>query len=452
MMVRRRLIAIGILGTWAAALAPARAQEPGGLTLARAVEIALARSPILRAGRQQVEAAQAGVERARAGFLPRLDLHESFTRADNPVFAFSSKLNQGRFTTEDFDVRQLNDPPPVTNFQTTLALSQPLYAGGRTALGLERARLRQEAAAQGLDRRRQEVVFQVARAYYGVLLAGADVGVVEAALHAAEGNRDLARARFEAELTVESDALSAAVRLAALREEAILARNRLALAKAGLNDAMGRALDEPVEPADPLIRRPARHADLEGLEGLALRRRSDYRQLAVEARATDREIALARSEFLPTLSARASYDLNHLDLAANGQDGWFAGVVLTWNLFNGFGDRARMAEARARLEEVEALRAAMAGRVRLEVREARLGLRAAEERIEVAQKAVAQAETSLRIIRDRYQAGLTTIVDLLANEAALTRARGAVARALHDWNVGLAGLELALGTIGPDAF
>jgi outer membrane protein len=450
---------VGIAASLAAATAHAAEERPGTLGLTQAIEIAMEQSPLLHAARHQVQAADAGVDRARAELFPKLDFVEAFTRSDNPVTVFGSKLNQGRFGQGDFAIDRLNSPEPTSNFRTALTLSQPIYTGGKASIGVERARLGRKASEQSLERRRQEVTFETARAYYRALLADAELDVVRAALGAAEANRDLARTRFDAGFVVESDVLSADVRLAGLREQEIVARSRAELARSALNEVMGRALGEPVELTDQLgswertlTERPSAQVAPEALESLALSRRPDYQRLGSEERAHERDVAAARAEFLPTLSATASWEVNRLDVAANGQDSWFVGLALRWNLFNGLGDRARMAESRARLGETQALRAAAASRIGLEVREAALGLRAAEERIAVARQAVGQAEASSRIVRDRYESGLTTIVNLLTAEAAVVESRASLSRALYDANVGAANLALALGTIGKDSF
>jgi outer membrane protein len=432
---------------------PAHPEEStGSLTLLQAIDIAREKSPLLKAAQYQVTAADASVARARGGFFPRLGFEESFTRSDNPVFAFSSKLNQGRFTQSDFAINSLNSPDPITNFRTGLAVVQPLYTAGKTTIGLEQAKLTREATAEGLDRRRQEVIFQVARAYFGVLLADADGESVQAALRAAEANHQVAQDRFAAGLVVESDVLAAEVRMARLREQAILAESEKSLSRASLNEVMGRSLDEPVTVADRLALRPLRADERETLEARALDRRPDYRRIALEARVAERAIALAQAEFLPTVNGRASYELNQLDIAANGQGSWFVGLSLDWNIFNGLADRAKIAEARARLHELEAVRAGAASRIRLEVKDAVLSLKAATERIQVTERAVTQAEEALRISRNRYESGLTTIFDLLGSEAALTQARASLTRALYDQNLGIARLELAVGTIAKESF
>lgn len=447
------LITLTVLVVLISALTTASAQAPrSGLTLVEAIDVALATSPVLRAAQHQVEAASAGVEQARAAFFPRLDVSESFTYADNPVFAFSSKLNQGRFAEADFDVRRLNNPGATRNFKTSLSVAQPLYTGGKASLGLEQARLQRQASTLGLDRQQQEVVFQVARAYYGVLRAQSALAVVGAAMRAAEANRDLARVRFETGLVVQADVLSAAVRLAGLHEQEITATHHLTLAKAALNDVMGQPLDTLVEVVGELTQRPGRYAPLQGLEALALEKRPDYHQTGVTEQALERHIALARAAYLPTVDVSASYEVHTRDLVAQGQESWYVTLGLQWNLFHGFADRARVAEAQANVARLKALRAGMASKIGLEVKEASLGLQAARQRIDVATGAIAQAEESLRMTRDRYQTGLTTIVDLLFGEAALTRAQGNRTAALYDYNVALASVEFALGTISREAF
>jgi outer membrane protein TolC len=427
------------------------AQEQGH-SLREAITIALASSPLLQATRYQVEATTAGIERARAAFLPRLDLSESFTYADNPVFAFGAKLNQGRFAESDFDVRRLNNPAPERDFKTGVTLQQPLFTGGKATLGLRQARLQHQASTYHLDRQQQQVVFEVVRAYYGIVRAQADLQVIRAALQVAVANRDFARERFRTGLVVASDVLSASVRLAGLQEQEIAASNQVTLAQATLNDVMGRPLDEPFVVTEPLHQRPNRHQQPQELEILALQQRPDYQQLQTTEQVLEHSIALARTAYLPTVGLTANYEVHNHNLVSDGQESWFVAVGVQWNVFNGLGDRARIAEAQANAAQCKAMRQRAASRIQLEVKEAFLGLQTAQQRIDVATGAITQAEEALRIVRDRYQVGLTTIVALLADEAALTRAQGNLTQALYDYNVGLAGLELALGTIGKDAF
>ncbi|MBI4842557.1 MAG: TolC family protein [candidate division NC10 bacterium] len=426
--------------------------EPGSptdLALAAAVKLALQRHPALRAAGYQAAAAAAGVDQARASFLPRVDFSEGITRSDNPVYAFGALLNQGRFTQADFAVERLNHPDPLTNWRTNIAGSLPLFVGGRTVLGYQQAEIGREVAERGRARVEHEVIFGVTRAYYGVLLAQEAKATVDAAVRTAEANLASAESRYEAGMVVASDALAARVRLARLKEEAIAAANQLRLAHAGLNDAMGVALDQPYRIAGRLDLPPLRHERLEGLEALAHEKRPEYRQAALEEQRLEKEVLRAKGAFLPTMHLLGNYEINNHRFSADGQDSWSVGVVLNWNLFSGGADRARIVEAQASQRRASALRERLASAIALEVRDAFLALQTARERVTVAKDAVAHAEESLRIVQDRYDAGLTTIVELLDTETALTAARTNLTRTLYEATVGEARLELSLGTLDP---
>lgn len=443
------ILAVSLLA-WPPGVASQETMEP--LTLRKAVEISLQKNPQLRAASHRAEAADFGIARARAGFLPKVDAGETFQHSDNPVFAFGTLLNQGRFTQADFDVNRLNHPGAISNFRTQISLVQPIYTGGKSSILFEQARLASEAAKHSRDRARQELMFVVAKAYYSVLVSQERLEVVKAALRTAEANLEMAQARFDAGFVVASDLLSAQVRLAALQQELASANNQVALQKAALNEAMGLPLDEPFTLADRLAERANPYQKLEDLAALALGRRPDYREAQATERSRDQGVSLARSSFFPTLSAATSYEVNTLNFVADGQDNWSLGVVLQVNLFNGGADSARLAEAKAERAKTQAEREGLANRIRLEAREAWLKVETARERVRVAARAVEQAEESLRIVQDRYGQGLTTIVELLTTEASVTQARSNVINAFYDLNVGLAQQELALGTLDVSLF
>jgi outer membrane protein TolC len=420
---------------------------PVPLALADAVKLAIEKHPALRAAGYQAAAAAAGVTQARAGFLPRVDFSEGVTRGDNPGYAFVSLINQGRSTSSDFLPENVNHPNPLTNWRTNIGGSLPLFMGGQTVLGYQQAELGREAAERGRDRVEQDVIFNVVRAYHGVLLAEEAKATVDAAVRTAEANLSAAEARTETGLAVESDALAARVRLARLKEEAIAAANQVRLARAGLNDAMGVPLSQPYRITGRLDLSPARYDRLDGLEALAQEHRPDYRQAALEEQRLEKEVLRRKGAFLPTMHLMGNYEINNHQFTGDGQDSWSVGAVLNLNLFSGGADHAGLVEAQANRERAAAQRERLASAIALEVRDAFLALQTARERVVVAKDAVTHAEESLRIVQDRYDAGLTTIVELLDSETALTAARTNLTRTLYDATVGQAKLDLSLGTL-----
>jgi outer membrane protein TolC len=85
--------------------------------------------------------------------------------------------------------------------------------------------------------------------------------------------------------------------------------------------------------------------------------------------------------------------------------------------------------------------------VRVETQKAFYQSQSAWQRIKVARSAVSQAEEGLRIVANRYQNGLLTIVDLLDAQVALQQAQTGHFRALHDYKTARIDLALATGTM-----
>ena len=122
-----------------------------------------------------------------------------------------------------------------------------------------------------------------------------------------------------------------------------------------------------------------------------------------------------------------------------------------WNLFNGNADKARVRESAYVINRARADEQRVDSAVRLEVRRAWASLSAARQRIEVAKAAASEAEESLRITQNRYQAGMSTVTDLLRNETAVLESRTRYLSAIHDQRIAAAALQLAAGSLTPDS-
>jgi len=196
---------------------------------------------------------------------------------------------------------------------------------------------------------------------------------------------------------------------------------------------------------------PVDTTDLAALQAAALQNRPDYRQSQLASQSQELAVKAARSEFLPTVSLFGSWETDDQSFASRAGNNWLAGVNLRFNLFNGRADAAKLAESRFQQQRTSAMQEHMAQAIRLQVQKAFLDLETAAQRIAVSQEAVTQAEESVRIIRNRYEAGLATVTDLLRVETALTAAKGNHLRALFDQRVGAANLELQVGRLSPES-
>jgi outer membrane protein TolC len=420
------------------------------MTLGEAMLLALKHNPGLKAAGMTVETAEAEVAKARARFLPKVNFGETYNFSDNPTQVFMNKLNQRVFTQQDFLLNNLNFPKPFGNFRTGLTMSQPLFQAGEAYLGYQQAKLSREMAGAIVLSARQQLLFQVTQAYFGLQLAQETLGVVKKAHETAAEHLKIAETRYRAGSVVQADVLSAQVHLAKITQEEMTAASQVQIGQSALSTVVGlpeagsRALAPPPQEPAPLPK------ELAELQRTAQEKRPDLKKLELAARSAQQEVAKARFNYLPRVQVVAEYDADQRALFSHRGDSYTVMALMNFNLFNGLADLARVRESRAQEAQARDLKQELEDRIRHQVTKSILNLKTAAERLQVARTALVQAREGLRLIRLRYETGLTISLDLLTAEDALKNAELSQVGALFDTHLAQAGLELALGTIsGP---
>ncbi|MGB0036085.1 MAG: TolC family protein [Candidatus Acidiferrales bacterium] len=429
-----------------------QAQQASPITLQQAVNIALEKNPERKAALADTKAASADVRVARSFLLPHVSFSETATRGNDPVYVFGSKLRQQRFTTADFALNVLNTPAPFGNFATRFGGTWNLFDSFGSWRAINRAEHVKDAAGHQLERADQEIIFRVVDAYYGVLLAKKQLEVAEQGVKTAQAILDRSKDRFESGVTVESDLLSARVRLATRKQELIRAQNNLALARAQLSVSMGISMENDVDPAEALAERDLPTTTLDEKEKKAVDMRPDLKRIRSEEAAQQQSVSIAKSSFGPRVNAFAGWEAdNPTFVAGGGGNNWLAGIEIQFDLFEGGAKRARLSHERAMQEKVAAAREMANVAARFEVRRAYYELDSARQQVEVARASIAESQESLRINQNRYDSGLSTITDLLAAEEAARRSQTEYWEAVYRYHTGYANLELASGTLNPQS-
>ena len=428
---------------------PLGAQQP--LSLQEAVRLAIEKHPAMEATTAEVDAAATKVKQVKSNYLPKVTWQESWARSNNPVFVFSSLLTQRQFTEQNFAIDKLNRPDFLNNFQSVVSLEQMIWDSGRTKNEKRSAKLGREIAAEQARATEMRVIANVVRAYHGAVVAAETLKVAEEAVKSAEADLKRAEALRAAGMATDADVLSVRVHLAAMREQQIQRRYQVKVAQAALNEALGLPLDTRHDLVTPLTAPRRVEGDIGDFEKQAADARPELRQASFAARMAEHQANAARSGYWPQVFFRAAFEADRQEFVNKGGANWFFGATMRWNLFNGNQTREKVREASFRVRAAEAKKREAEAGVRLQVRQAYADLMAAQERVEVATAAVAQAEESLRIIKNRYEAGLATVTDLLRNETALLEARTRRLAALYDQRVAAAMLELATGALTIDS-
>lgn len=444
----RKQVSLVILFLALASLAHAQekaAVQP--LTLEQAVHWALQQNPAFRTSADEAEATRARLKQAQAAWYPRFDFRQDFTRGNNPVYVFGTKLTQRQFSNADFALNSLNTPTPRDNFQTRIDGQWMLFDSGQAVSHQRSAKRLVTAADFETEQARQDLILEIVRNYYGVLVLRENAKAADEALKTAESSAQRMETMHKAGLLVDSDYLSAKVFASQMKDRQIRAQNDLALAAMQLAREMGMSLDAPADLAATLAEPGMPARTIEEWTHIALEQRPGLRAAQLQETAMGDETKAAKAEFGPKIGLFGSAERDAMALGGPSGTNWTAGARLDFNLFAGGAQKARVAEATANANKAKHTVEWLRSGVQMEVRKAYLDGNAAEQRAAAARDAAEQARESLRIIQNRYEAGLTTVTELLRAQTAQLDATTGYLAALQDWQVARAQLERAAGVL-----
>ncbi len=415
------------------------------LSLPLAVDIALRTNPLLRATTSGRDIADAQLEEARASRYPFVQLNQTFTTSNNPVFVFGSLLEQGRFGAQNFDPNVLNHPDALSNFRSSVSLRLPVFNQRQTDTRISEAQLAQQQAAAARRLAEQQIRFEVVRAYYGLLIAEARKEVADEAVRLAEADVKRLRDLFETGMIVQSDLLAVEVQQAEFRQQQIQAEGDISVARAALNTALGITIDTPQKIVSQLLEKKFVIETQEELIRQALLHRPELTRARLSSQAAKERVGGAKGEWLPRLDLFANLGFSSEALTGGSSD-YTVGASVTFNLFDA-GRKARIAQAQAAESATAAEEERLASQIRFEAVRAYQQFVSAREQLAVAARIVAQAREALRIVKDRYEAGLTTITEVLRAETTFVRARLMLLAARYDHYLGYANVLLASGRL-----
>ncbi len=422
------------------------AQQLSPLTLSDAVAAALGANPDRQIAKASVDSAQVGARLVRTALLPNLSFNESVTRGNDPVYVFGTRLRQQAFTQSDFALSRLNRPTPVNNFTTRFAGSWTAFDSWRTQHEIHRADLMIQSATASAKRSDQETVLRTVQAYDAILFAQRRVEVAESGVETARALLSASQTRVAAGMAVDSDKLTADANLAERQQEVIATQGSVDVAWAELEAAIGKAIAAEQRKLAPLAERTFDDLPLPERVSLAMKSRLDRQSLALQNDAQRTAVQSARSAFGPQLSTYGSWEMDKSSLVGAGGNNWVAGAELRIDLIPA-AKRQNLAAARIEVSRTEALRAAADREIQLQVTRCYYEHRTAGQMLVVAKTSLSQTEESLRILQERYGAGLATITELLRAEDAERQAKANYWQAVYRNTLTYATLSFADGTL-----
>ncbi|MGQ9483677.1 MAG: TolC family protein [Desulfosoma sp.] len=414
-------------------------------TLTHALQTALSQHPKISMVTSQTQAVEAGHRAARAGYFPKISLSHKILRSNNPVFVFGSLLEQARFGVEHFDPAFLNAPAPLTNARTEALAALPVFDQLFTATRVAESQGAQSKARFLEEWVRQEIFLSVIQRFYGVIVARERVFVAQEAVRETEAQVRRIQAFFENGQVVRSDLLAAQVQHLEFSQQLVEAEGEYHAAQEAFQTALGRPFPPYPEPTQKM---PSLLFPLHSLTQYteeALASRPDVAMVREDLHVARLRLREARARYLPRVDAFSSYGVSGPDWESGSSD-YTLGLSFSWDLYEGR-RRPGIDQALALVAAAEAQVQEAEHEVRLQVVQAYESLQAARQRLSLSQQAVAQAGEALRIVKDRYSEGLTTITEVLRAETAYRRAQWMDLGARYDHVVRYAELLFRTGRL-----
>ena len=407
---------------------------PASWSARQAVAFAIAHNPDSTIARKAIAEAQTQADMAAAADYPLVNVSADYGQTNNPMYSFGNILNQGAFD----DTIDFNDPGRTDNLQVKTEIRYRVYNGGRDRAEQDAAAARIGVSETDLTAVQRQLTYEVVKTFQAVIQAEEMVTVRGEELAAIGAALEVGRARYEAGDLLRQDLLNLELQQARASENLILSRHALELTKRSFRNLLGlQGGNVVIDRNDDSNQELPEHIDYGN--------RHELQKIAAMEQAAAAGLQKAEGGRMPTVDAFAGYQLDNGFVKDEIGDSWLAGVRLNYELFDGYRTSAGIAGARIALQKIEGLRQKTELGLDLEVQQALLEYRQAEERLSVTGKMVGVAEEAARLSRARFKEGVILASDLIDLEMRLTDARARQLSAEAGYRVAIANLRRATG-------
>jgi outer membrane protein TolC len=411
-------------------------ETPVVLTLASAIDRALAHNLGVLLSEQELQRARGSRRRSLSGLLPDVAAQVGHTTETTNLaaFGFDSSLFPGLSSIVG----------PFNVFDARVSISQPLLDVSAIH---DIRRADRELDASTLDSRNaRDIVTLIVTDQYLLTVTSANrLHAVQTQVSTAESLLKLANQLHDAGMTPGIDAVRAQVQLSTQRQRLIEAENEWAKQKLQLARTIGLPSGQPIELSDEevTIEKPALTLD-EAIDR-ATTARTDYQAAVARVRAAEADWRSVQTEALPQVRLNANYGA--LGASAPDAHGTYAlSATVSVPVFDS-GDRSgHSLEAAAALRQRQAEADNLREQIATEIRSAFLDVNAAEQQLGVARERLDLANQELALAQTRFSAGVTSNLEVIqAQDEVATATENQLASA-YTFNAAKAALVRALGS------
>jgi outer membrane protein TolC len=270
---------------------------------------------------------------------------------------------------------------------------------------------------------KRRLVNEIKRAYYSYLKAKQVVDLYSRIMDLQKENLRVSEKLFSAGKATLDVVYRAKAELSRTEQEKMRVENLQRQGRSYVNFILNRPLEEEINIAESHSFQDPTAFDYESAKQNAFKGREELQQIEKAISATEKNAAIVRSNYYPGVNAVLDYGYQGVDYDfSKDSDFWMASVVLQWNLFRGFQDKAKLERVYLEKKKLSAQEEEIRNQIELEVERIFDNLTVARKTIDVARQQVESAQASFKIIRKKYEEGVSAQVEYLDAQTTLTNA------------------------------
>ena len=408
------------------------------LTLDKALEIALDENPTIKVAAEEIALKKVASKEAWQSLLPEESLNGSL---DHTIKAAEMKLN-------DMSFKMGQDGTNTAN--AGLSINLPLFAPAvYRAMSMTKTDI--ELAVEKSRASELDLINQVTKAYYQLMLAQDSYEVLQGSYKLAEDNFNVVNAKYQQGAVSEFDKISAEVQMRSIKPNVISAANAVTLAKLQLKVLMGITADVDIKTDDNLTNYESMlFANQLKEEDMSLENNTTMKQFELNMKLLEKNVKSLKTNFMPTLSMSFSYqyqslynpNINFFDYTWSNSSSLMFNLSIPLYRASNF---TKVKSARIQMRQLDWNRIDTERKLNMQVVSYRNNMTASSEQVVSNKENVMQAEKAVQIAGKRYEVGKGTVLELNSSQVSLTQAQLTYNQSIYDYLVSKADLDQVLG-------
>lgn len=408
------------------------------LTLDKALEIALDENPTIKVAAEEIALKKVASKEAWQSLLPEASLNGSL---DHTIKAAEMKLN-------DMSFKMGQDGTNTAN--AGLSINLPLFAPAvYRAMSMTKTDI--ELAVEKSRASELDLINQVTKAYYQLMLAQDSYEVLQGSYKLAEDNFNVVNVKYQQGAVSEFDKISAEVQMRSIKPNVISAANAVTLAKLQLKVLMGITADVDIKTDDNLTNYESMlFANQLKEEDMSLENNTTMKQFELNMKLLEKNVKSLKTNFMPTLSMSFSYqyqslynpNINFFDYTWSNSSSLMFNLSIPLYRASNF---TKVKSARIQMRQLDWNRIDTERKLNMQVVSYRNNMTASSEQVVSNKENVMQAEKAVQIAGKRYEVGKGTVLELNSSQVSLTQAQLTYNQSIYDYLVAKADLDQVLG-------